>query len=212
MSRCHAAGSPSATVRVMSAWYPPYRAPQSIVIRSPAANGRSPGAWCGIAPFGPLATMESKAGASAPRSIIVRSSRTANSRSVRPGTMSRSAAENASSVIAHARASSAISVSSFTIRSSSTSRPSGTRTGPSSSAASSACRSTVISWASNATVASPLAAARRARAGSMKRSVTSSRSGQSRRAASSYRESVASTPGPPAGSSSAALELTSPVR
>ena len=37
-------------------------------------------------------------------------------------------------------------------------------------------------------------------------------SGQSRRAASSYRESVASTPGPAAGSSSAALELARPVR
>ena len=43
MSRCQAAGSPSATVRVMSAWYPWYRAPQSIVIMSPAANGRPDG-------------------------------------------------------------------------------------------------------------------------------------------------------------------------
>ena len=43
MSRCQAAGAPSTTVRVMSAWYPWYRAPQSTVIMSPAANGRSDG-------------------------------------------------------------------------------------------------------------------------------------------------------------------------
>ena len=48
----------------------------------------SPGEWCGIAPFGPLATIVSNAGASAPRSIMARSSSTARSRSVRPGTIS----------------------------------------------------------------------------------------------------------------------------
>ena len=47
----------------MSAWYPWYRAPQSTVIMSPAANGRADGTWCGMAPFGPLATMVSKASA-----------------------------------------------------------------------------------------------------------------------------------------------------
>jgi hypothetical protein len=48
--------------------------------------------------------------------------------------------------------------------------------------------------------------------GSMNLSMTSSRSGQSRSAASAYRESVASTAGPLASSSSAAFELARPVR
>ena len=42
--------------------------------------------------------------------------------------------------------------------------------------------------------------------------MTSSVSGQSRCAASAYRESVASTAVPSAGSSTAALELARPVR
>ena len=61
-----AGGSPTAMVRVMSAWYPPYWAPKSIVTRSPRRSGRSVGEWCGMAPFGPLATMVSNAGRSAP--------------------------------------------------------------------------------------------------------------------------------------------------
>ena len=46
----------------------------------------------------------------------------------------------------------------------------------------------------------------------MYRSITSSRSGLSRSAVPAYLESVASTPGASAGSNTAALELTRPVR
>ena len=73
-------------------------------------------------------------------------------------------------------------------------------------------RSTVISWASNATVRIPRLVISPVSSCSMNRPTTRSRSGQSRWAASSYRESVASTRRPSAGSSSAAFELASPVR
>ena len=89
-----------------------------------------------MAPFGPLATMLSKAGASAPRSIMARSRATANDRSVTPGRSQSSVAVNASPVIAHALASNSISDSSLIMRSSSGAPPSGTSAGEPSSAAS----------------------------------------------------------------------------
>ena len=152
--------------------------------RSPASSRRPPGAWCGIAPLGPLATMVSNATPSAPRSTIARSTATAMSRSVRPGRSSPSTSPSAALVISQARRSRSISASSLTMRRSSTTRPSGTSRGAPASAASTACRSTVISWASNASVAAPASAANSIRAGSTMRSVISSRSAQSLRAAS----------------------------
>src|SRR5215468_7154460 len=115
-------------------------------------------------------------------------------------------------VISHARASRASSSSSLVTRSCSTACPSGTSRARPSAAASAVCRSTVISCASNASRPSPRATASSASAVSTGRTTSSSRSGQSRSAASAYLESVASTGGPSAGSSNAALELARPVR
>ena len=115
-------------------------------------------------------------------------------------------------LIRHAVASSSSSDGSLTVRSSSIFRPNGTRVTPSALAASSAWRSTDISCASKATVRKARLVISAASLGSMNRSMISSRSGQSRSAASVYRESVASTAVPSAGSSSAALELARPVR
>ena len=115
-------------------------------------------------------------------------------------------------LIRHAVASNSSSCGSLTVRSSSIFRPNGTMVTPWAAAASSAWRSTVISCASKATVRQPRLVISAASRGSMKRSVRSSMSGQSRRAASAYRESVASTACPAAGTSSAAFELARPVR
>jgi len=165
-----------------------------------------------MAPFGPLATMVSKAGRSAPRSTIRRSSAAASWRSVSPGRISANTPAMAWTLIRHAVASSSSSDGSLTVRSSSILRPNGTMVTPSALAASSAWRSTDISCASKATVRRARRVISAASRGSMNRSMTSSRSGQSRWAARAYRESVASTARPLASSSSAAFELARPVR
>ncbi len=83
-----------------------------------------------MAPFGPLATIVSKASPSAPRSVMARSSEMASSRSVTPGRIRGTICSNAREVISQARASSAISCSSLAILISSTARPSGTSSVP----------------------------------------------------------------------------------
>ena len=97
------------------------------------------------------------------------------------------------------------------MRSSSIFLPNGTVVTPASRVIA-ACRSTVISCASKASTVTPRRAASVTSLPSMNRSISSSRSGASRWAASAYLESVASSPAPSAGSSSAAFVLARPVR
>ena len=79
-----------------------------------------------MAPFAPAATMVSKAGPSAPSSIMRASSSRATSRSVTPGPMLPITSASAWSLIAQAVRRSSSSSSSLTARSTSTSGSSGT--------------------------------------------------------------------------------------
>jgi hypothetical protein len=133
-----------------------------------------------MAPFGPLATIESNAGFSAPRSIMMRSRATAISRSVVPGRSSDRTASNVRSVIAQASRSKASSASSFTLLSRSTAGPSGTSSSP--CPASSSYASTVTSWASKPSRRTPSRAAHSTRDVATCRSTTDSSSGQTLRA------------------------------